>query len=62
MPLHQRRDVTVFGAGDQIAFPMTRHSTILDFGGAFPDADGICDLTAGVVEDASVLRAADAPL
>jgi hypothetical protein len=30
MPLHQRRDVTVFCAANEIAFPMTGDGAILD--------------------------------
>ena len=62
MPLHQRRDVTVFCATNEIAFPMTGDGAVLDFCGAFPDGDGIYDLTARVVKDPRVLRAADAAL
>ena len=41
MPLHQRRDVTVFCATNEIAFPMTGNSSVLDFCGPLPDGDGI---------------------
>jgi hypothetical protein len=43
MPLHQRRDVTVFCATNEIAFPMTGNGAVLDFCGAFSDGDGIYD-------------------
>jgi hypothetical protein len=62
MPLHQRRDVTVFCATTEIAFPMTGDGAVLDFCGSFPDGDGIYDLTARVFKDTRVLRAADAAL
>ena len=62
MPLHQRRDVTVFCAANEIAFPMTGDGTVLDFCGPLPDGDGIYDLTARVFKDTRVLRAADAAL
>jgi hypothetical protein len=48
MTLHQRRDVTVFCATNEIAFPMTRNGAVLDFSGPFPNVDGIYDLTARV--------------
>src|SRR6266404_4351889 len=41
---------------------MTRYGAVLDFCGALSDGDGICDLTARVFKDASVLRAAYAAL
>src|ERR1700722_8442108 len=41
---------------------MTRDSAVLNFSGSFPNRDGICDLTARVFEDTTVLRAAPAPL
>jgi len=45
MPLHQRRDVTVFCAANEIALPMTWNGAVLDFCGSFPDGNGIHDLT-----------------
>src|SRR5271168_2578564 len=62
MSLHQRRDVTVLCATNEIAFPMTGNGAVLDFCGPFPDGDGIDDLTARVFIDTRVLRAADAAL
>jgi hypothetical protein len=62
MPLHQRRDVTVFCATNEIALPMTGNGAVLDFCGSFPDGDGIYDLTARVFKDTRMLRAADAAL
>jgi hypothetical protein len=37
---------------------MTRYGAVLNFGGPFPDGDGIDDLTARVSKDARVLRPA----
>ena len=48
MTFHQGCDVTVLGAADEIAFPMTGNGAILDFRGPFPDGDGIDDLTTAV--------------
>src|SRR5271169_171734 len=62
MPFHQRRDVTVFCAPNEIAFPMTGNGAVFDFRGSFPDGDGIYDLAARVFIDTRVLRAADAAL
>jgi hypothetical protein len=41
---------------------MTRVGAVHNFSGPFPDGDGICDLTARVSKDTSVLRAALAAL
>jgi hypothetical protein len=60
MSFHQRRDVTVFCAANEIAFPMTRDGAVLDFCRSFPDGNGVYDLTARVFEDTRVLRGADA--
>src|ERR1700677_1409331 len=62
MSFHQRRDVTVFCAANEIAFPMTGNGAVLDFCRSFPDGNGVYDLTARVFEDTRVLRAADAAL
>jgi hypothetical protein len=62
MPLHQRRNVTVFRATNEFTFPMAGNGAVLDFCGSFPDGDGIYDLTARVFKDARVLRAAYAAL
>src|SRR5260370_11911320 len=62
MSFHQRRDVTVFSATNEIAFPMTGNGAVRNFSGPFPDGDGIYDLTARVFKDTSVLRAAYAAL
>jgi hypothetical protein len=62
MPFHQCRDVTVFCATNEIAFPMTGNGAVLDFCGPLPDGDGVYDLTARVFKDTRVLRAADAAL
>jgi uncharacterized membrane protein YphA (DoxX/SURF4 family) len=42
---HQGRDVAVFCAPNEIAFPMTGDGAVLDFCGPFPDGNGIYDLT-----------------
>ena len=44
LPLHQRRNLAVVGAEQQIAFPVTRHSAILDRCRAFADRHGAQDL------------------
>jgi hypothetical protein len=62
MSFHQCRDVTVFCATHEIAFPMAGNGAVLNFCGPFPNGDGICDLTARVFKDTRVLRAADAAL
>src|SRR5712664_1010790 len=62
MPLHQCRDVSVFCATNQIAFPMTGDGAVLDFCGPFTDGNGIYDLTARVFKDTRVPRAAYAAL
>ena len=62
MPFHQRRDVTVFRATNEIAFPMAGDGAVLDFCRPFPNGNGIYDLTARVFKDARVLRAADSAL
>jgi hypothetical protein len=46
MTFHQGRYVTVPRAANEIALPMTGNGSVLDFCGAFPDGDGIDDLTA----------------
>ena len=56
MSFHQRRDVTVFCAPNEIAFPMTGDGAVLDFRGSFPDGDGSYDLAARVFKDTRVLR------
>jgi len=62
MTFHQRGDVTVVGAAQQIALPMAGNGTVLNFRGPFPDGDGINDLTAGLSADTRVPRAAYTPL
>jgi hypothetical protein len=46
MAFYQRRNVTVFGAAQQIAFPMTRNRSVFHFRRSFADRYGIDDLTA----------------
>ena len=48
MPFHQGCDVTIFGAAEQIALPMTGNSAVFNFYRSFPDRDGIDDLTSGL--------------
>ena len=62
MPLHERCNVAVLSTAQQIAFPMTRDSAVFHFSRPFPNRDGIDDLTARVLEDTRVPRAAHAPL
>ena len=49
MAFHQSGDMTVVGAADQIALPMTGNGAILDFCGSFPDGDSIDDFDRGTV-------------
>ena len=44
MAFFQSCNVAVLGAGQQIAFPMTRNRSVFRFRGSFPDRDGINDL------------------
>ena len=46
MTFHQGGDVTVLGAAEQIALPMTGNSAVFNLRRSFPDGDGIDDLTA----------------
>src|ERR1700676_2537485 len=62
MAFHQGRDVTVSGAAQEIALPVTRNGGVLHFSGPFPDGDGLGDLTARVFKDTGVLRPAYAAL
>ncbi len=54
MTLHQGRYVTVPGAANQIALPMTGNGAVLDFCGPFLDGDGINDLTARLSSNSRV--------
>src|SRR6266403_393900 len=47
MAFYQCCHVTVLGAAQQIAFPMTRNRSVFHFRRPFADGDGIDDLTAG---------------
>jgi hypothetical protein len=62
MSFHQCCDVTVPGAGEQIALPMTGNSAVFNFCGPFPNGDGIDDLTSGLSASLRVPRAAYTPL
>src|SRR5271156_1316260 len=55
MTFHQRSDVAVFCATNEIALRMAENSAVLDFCGSFPDGDDIYDLTARVLKDTRVL-------
>jgi len=46
MSLYERRDVTVLGAADEVAFPMSGNRAILDFCGSFSNRNGVDDLAA----------------
>jgi hypothetical protein len=48
MSFHQGCDVTVPGAAEQIALPMTGNSAVINFCRSFPDGDGIDDLPSGL--------------
>jgi hypothetical protein len=48
MSFHQGCDVTVFGAAEQIALPMTEDGAVFNFCRSFPNGDGIDDLTPGL--------------
>jgi hypothetical protein len=58
----QRCDVTVAGAAEQIALPMTGNGTVLNLCGPPADGDGIYDLPLGVPGSSSVPGAADRSL
>lgn len=45
LTFYQRRDLAVATAKDQIAFPMSRHSSVLNARGTFTDRDSISDLS-----------------
>ncbi|RZU40803.1 hypothetical protein BDD14_2287 [Edaphobacter modestus] len=48
MSFHQCCDVTVPGAAEQIALPMTGNGAVFNFCRSFPNGDGIDDLTSGL--------------
>jgi hypothetical protein len=54
MTFHQRGDVTVLGAAEQIALPMATNGAVLDFRGPFSNGNGIDDLTTVLSADTSV--------
>ena len=56
MSFHQGCDVTVAGAGEQIALPSTGNSTIFNFCRSLPNRDDIDDLAVGLSASPSVLR------
>ena len=60
--IHQGGDVTVLGAADEVALPMTGNGAVLDFCGPFSNGDRIDDLTTAVSAIAGVPRAAYTPL
>jgi hypothetical protein len=48
MSLHQRCDVTVARASEQIALPMARNDAVFNLFRSFPNGYGINDLTLGL--------------
>src|SRR5579864_6756663 len=62
MTFHQRGDVTVLDAADEVALPMAGNGAVLNFRGPFPDGDGIDDLSTAVSTITRVPRAAYTPL
>src|SRR6185312_1233098 len=61
MSLHERRDVTVLGAADEIALPMAGDGAIFDLCGPFSNGNGVDDLTLVVPAVTRMPRAADTP-
>src|SRR5665213_2581387 len=61
MTFHQSGDVTVVGAADQIALPMTGNGAVFDLSRPFSDGDGVDDLTAVISAITGVPRATDTP-
>ena len=45
MALNERDDMTVVGAAEQIAFPMTWNGSVFDVRWTLPNRDGIGDLS-----------------
>jgi hypothetical protein len=62
MSFHERGDVTVLRASQQIAFPMSGDGAILDLCGSFPNGNGVDDLTLVVPAITRVAGAANPPL
>src|SRR5450759_4225018 len=62
MTFHQRRDVAVLGAANEVALPMTRNGAVLDLCGSFSNGNGVDDLATAVSTITRVPRAADPPL
>jgi hypothetical protein len=62
MTFHQRDDVAVLRASQQIAFPMAGDGAIFDLRGSFPNRNGVDDLTFVVSGITRVPRAANSPL
>jgi hypothetical protein len=54
MSFHQGCYVTVAGAGEQIALPMTGDGAVFNFCRSFPYGDSIDDLTVGLSASPSV--------
>jgi hypothetical protein len=48
MTFHQRRNRTVLGAANEVAFPMSGDGAILDLCGPFSNGNGVADLTTAV--------------
>jgi hypothetical protein len=62
MTFHQGGDMTVVGAAQQVALPMTGDGAILDLGGTFSIGNGVDDLTHARSPVPRVPRAANSPL
>ena len=62
MTFHQRRDVAVLGAANEVALPLAGDGAVLDLCRSFSNGNGIDDLTTAVSAITRVPRAADSPL
>src|SRR5712672_1490863 len=62
MTFHQRRDVSVLGAANEVALPMAGDGAVLDLCGSFSNGNCIHDLTSAVSAITRVPRAAYAAL
>ncbi len=62
MSFHQCCDVTVAGAGEQVALPWTGNGAVLNLCRPLTNGDGINDLTLGLSTSPGVHGAADKPL
>src|SRR5580692_10241839 len=62
MTFHQRCDVTVLGAANEVALPMAGDGAVLDLCGPFSNGNGIHDLATAVSTIPRVPRAANSTL